>query len=331
MFSSKFILGGILMAAVGDFLAFKYYPEGGSRFGWTFHQMKGNLMKVQNFTHKLADMFCNDPEQCKNATDKFFMIVASLPQDFVSQFADLMSKFGESSKQQEGGEVNRKPTETMRAAVNYSNGEVQIQGDPKKGETVIKSLKFSIYEENNLCDLMEGIPPEEYDATVDDIAELTNMPENLTKAIKRAKNFSGGKVKAVRRLQFQPEDGNLVFGRVAVIRGGKLLDMAYSLHALKYVLAPSQRRPENAQKLEQFSESLDEDEEGGRKEFQEISVELRNDFLAFFHKEAIQGFVKQCDFVLKALNDENKDAEILQHIGVSKDGKAVEKDKITRD
>ena len=57
------------MAAIGDFLAFKLYPEGGSRFHWTFHQMKGNLMKLQNFTHKLADMFCNDPEQCKNATD----------------------------------------------------------------------------------------------------------------------------------------------------------------------------------------------------------------------------------------------------------------------
>ena len=177
---------------------------------------------------------------------------------------------------------------------------------------------------------MEGIPPEEYDVTVDEIAELTNMPEKLKKVIKRAKNFSGGKVQAVRRLQFKTEDGNLVFGRVAVIRRGKLLDMAYSLHSVAYELAPRQRRPENAQKLKQFSESL-EDGEGGRKEFQEISVELRDDFLAFFHKQAIEGFVKHCDVVLKALNDDNKDAEILQHIGVSKDGKAVEEDKITRD
>ena len=319
------------MAAVGDFLAFKYYPEGGSRFLWTFHQMKGNLMKVQNFTHKLADMFCNDPEYCKNATNEFFLIAASLPQDVVLQFADLMSNFGESSKQQEGGEVNRKHTEAKRAAVSYSNGEVQFQGDPKKGETVIKSLKFSGYDENNLCDLMEGIPPEEYDVTVDEIAELTNMPEKLKKVIKRAKNFSGGKVQAVRRLQFKTEDGNLVFGRVAVIRRGKLLDMAYSLHSVAYEVAPRQRKSENAQKLEQFFKSLDEDVEGSRKEFQEITVELRDDFLAFFHKQAIEGFVKHCDVVLKALRNENKDAEILQHIGVSKDGKAVEEDEITRD
>ena len=53
--------------------------------------------------------------------------------------------------------------------------------------------------------------------------------------------------------------------------------------------------------------------------------------MAFFHKQAIEGFVKHCDFVLKTLNDDNKDAEILQHIGVTKDGKAVEEDKITRD
>ena len=320
-----------MIAAVGDFLAVKYYPEGGSRFLWTFHQMKGNLMKVQNFTHRLADMFCNDPEQCKNATDEFFLIAASLPQDVVLQFADFMSKFGVSAKQQEGGEVNRKHSEAKRAAVSYSNGEVQFEGDPKKGETVIKSLKFSSYDENNLCDLMEGIPSKEYDETVDEIAELTNMPEKLKKVIKRAKNFSEGKMQAVRRLQFKTEDGNLVFGRVAVLRRGKLLDMAYSLHSVAYEVAPRQRKSENAQKLEEFFKSLDGNDEGGRKEFQEITVELRDDFLAFFHKQAIEGFVKHCDPVLKALRNENKDAEILQHIGVSKDGKAVEEDKLTRD
>ena len=160
------------------------------------------------------------------------------------------------------------------------------------------------------------IPPEEYDATVDEIAELTNMPERLKKVIKRAKNFSDGKLQAI--------------GFWPVIRRGKRLDMAYSLHSVAYKVVPRQRRSENAQKLEQFSESL-EDGEGGQKEFQEISVELRDDFSAFFHKQAIEGFVKHCDFVLKALNDENKGAEILQHIGVSKDGKAVEEDKITSD
>ena len=320
------------MAAIGDFLAFKLYPEGGSRFRWTFHhdQMKGNLMKIQNFTLKLADMFCNDPEQCKNVSDEFFMIAASLPQDVVLQFADFMSKFGVSAKQQEGGEVNRKHSETKKAVVTYSNGNVQLQGDPNKGETIIKSLKFSSYEESNLCDVMEGIPPEEYDATVDEIAALTNMPERLKKVIKRAKNFSEGKLQAIENLKFKTEDGNLVFGRVAVIRRGKRLDMAYSLHSVAYKVVPRQRRSENAQKLEQFSESL-EDGEGGQKEFQEISVELRDDFSAFFHKQAIEGFVKHCAVVLKALNDENKGAEILQHIGVSKDGKAVEEDKITRD
>ena len=317
------------MAAVGDFVAVKYYPEGGSRFLWTFHQMKGNLMKVQNFTHKLADVFCNDPEQCKNATDEFFMIVASFPQEVVLQFADLLSKFGVSAKQQEGGEVNRKRDEAKRAAVNYSNGEVQLSGDPKKGETVIKSLTFSSYDENNLCDLMEGIPTEEYDATVDEIAELTNMPEKVKNVIKRAKKFSEGKVQALEKLQFKTEDGNLVFGRVVVIRRGKLLDMAYSLHSVAYKVEARQRRSENAQKLELFSESL-KDGEGGRKEFQGITFELRDDFLAFFHKKAVEGFVKHCDFVLKAMNGENKDAEILQQIGVSKDGKAVEEDKITR-
>ena len=58
------------------------------------------------------------------------------------------------------------------------------------------------------------------------------MPEKIKNDIKRTKNFSEGKVQAVRRFQFKTEDGNLVFGRVAVIRKGKLLDMAYSLHSV---------------------------------------------------------------------------------------------------
>ena len=214
------------MAAIGAFLAFQLYPEGGSRVRWTFHQMKGNLTKLQNVTHKLADMFCNDTEQCKNVIDQFFMIA----QD-VLEFADFfVSKFCESSKQQEGGEGNRKHTEAKRVAVGYS--EVQFPGDPEKGEAVIKSLKFSGYDESYLCNQMEAIPTEEYDVRVDEIAELTNMPEKIKNDIKRTKNFSEGKVQAVRRFQFKTEDGNLVFGRVAVIRRGKLLDMGYSLYSV---------------------------------------------------------------------------------------------------
>ena len=46
-----------------------------------------------------------------------------------------------------------------------------MKGNVAKAENIINSLKFASYDENNLCDLKEGIPDNEYDATVDEIAE----------------------------------------------------------------------------------------------------------------------------------------------------------------
>lgn len=314
------IFGSILIATIGDFIAFRYYPQGGSRVSWTVNQVKGNLMKLQNVTHKLADIFCNNPEECKNATDELFAIIADIPQDLLARIAKFVSQREQES--QDNGSVKKNHNAAKIATVNYTKDEVQLAGDSNRAEKMIKSLTFSSYDENNLCDLKEGIPPAEYDVTIDEIADLTNMPEKLKKVIKRAKNFSGGNVLAVNRLQFKTQDGNMVFGRVAVIRKGNVLDMAYSLHSVEYELMPKQRKPENAENLESFSGSLG-DGVGDNQELQGITVELREDFLAFFHKQAIQGFVKHCDYVLKTLHDEGKDAEVLQHLGV-RNGEAAE-------
>ena len=170
------------------------------------------------------------------------------------------------------------------------------------------------------CDLKEGIPPGEYDATVDETEDLTNMPEKLKKVIKRAKNFTEGNVLTVDRYQFKSEDGNMGFGRMAVIRRGEVLDMAYPLHSVEYELMSKQRRPENAGK---FSGSL-EDSTDKDEALEEISFDLRDDFMAFIRKQAIQGFVKHCDFVLKTLKDEDRD-EVLKHMGVTNDGTGGEK------
>ena len=154
------------------------------------------------------------------------------------------------------------------------------------------------YRENNLCDLKEGIPDDEFDATVDEIAYLTGMPEKLRKKIKRARNFTSGNTLAVNMLGFKADDGSMVFGRVAVIRRGKVLDMAYSLHSVEYELIS---KHDNAENLKQFSESLDNEKDDKAKGDSKkgISVELRNDFMAFFIKQAIDGSMKHCDYALK--------------------------------
>ena len=70
----------------------------------------------------------------------------------------------------------------------------------------------------------------EFDANVEEISELISIPKKLKKVIKRSRNFNRGDVLALNRLQFKIQGGNMVFGRVAVLRNANTLGMAFSLH-----------------------------------------------------------------------------------------------------
>ena len=68
-------------------------------------------------------------------------------------------------------------------AVIYDKDEASVKGNATNAGDVIKSLRFSSYEENSLCDLKEGIPGDKFDATVEEIAELTNMPIKVKRVV----------------------------------------------------------------------------------------------------------------------------------------------------
>ena len=40
-------------------------------------------------------------------------------------------------------------------------------------------------------------------------------------------------------------------------------------------------------------------------------MELREDFLAFFHKQAMKGFMKHCDYILKTITPGNNAVRAL--------------------
>ena len=164
---------------------------------------------------------------------------------------------------QDGNVVQKNLDLARKSAVDFIQETAEVKGNVTKAEQIIKSLTFASYGENNLCNLKEGIPDDEYDATVDEIAYLTGMLEKLRKKIKRARNFTSGNIFAVNKLGFKADDGSMVFDRVAVIRRGKVLDMAYSLNSVEYELISKHG---NAENLEQFSESLDNEKDDERKE-----------------------------------------------------------------
>ena len=296
-------------------LASFYFPQVRSFMGNNiFNQGKKVLYALQKVAHLLADLLCDKPEECKQDIDKSFKFLSDIPQEVW----DLVANMTASSTVQTSPideETKRKQQRAIMHAATYEKDDFSAKGNATKAEDVIKSLRFSSYEENNLCDLKEGIPEVEFDATVEEIAELTKMPMQLKSVVKRAKNFTRGNVLAVNRLHFKTEDGNMVFGRIAVLRKGDVLDMAYSLHSVNYELKNKQSKPGNAENFTKFSETLNDYSNG-------ISFDLRQDFLAFFHKQAIEGFVKHCDYLIKILdNGQEVKPEVLKHMVANDDQK----------
>lgn len=296
-----------------------YFPQVGSTVSWFFNHGKQLSLKLQSAAHQLADVICNKPEECKLTFDEFFEFLNNIPQELWNPVANFLQRNSTSSSTEQTLNHDDETTQKHRIAkmnvANYSDQSAVI-GNAIRGESLIKSLRFSNYEENNLCDLKEGIPEVEFDATVEEIAVLTKMPLDLKMVVKRAKNFERSDVLAVDKLNFKTEDGNMVFGRIAVLRKGNTLDMAYSLHSVKYALQKKQREPESAAKFTKFSETFnktddadgngDKDDDG---DSIEINFDFRQDFLAFFHKQAIEGFVKHCNYLLKTL-----EPEMLKHM-----------------
>ena len=215
----------------------------------------------------------------------------------------------------------------VRIAVNYGKDKASAKGNATNAENLIKSLRFSSYEEKSLCDLKEGIPGDEFNATVDEIAELTNMPIKLKRLVQRARNVTRGNALAVNRLQFKTRSGKMAFGRIVVLPYGDTIDVAYSLHLVTYKLKNKQSKPENARNFKKFSETLlkvsdigDERDDDGADDLNEISFDLRQDLLAFFHKQAIEEFLKHCDYLIKTLDyGQEAKPEILKPMIVNED------------
>lgn len=305
----------IILAFIILLVAPFYFPQVDSTVSWFFNHGKQRLLKLQRAAHQLADVICNKPEECKLTFDEFFEFLNDIHQQLWNAVANFLQRNATSSSTEQT--LNRdETTQKQRRAIMHATvyDKSEVIGNASKAEDFIKSLRFSSYEDHNLCNLKEGIPEVEFDATVEEIAKLTKMPMKLMSAVKRAKKLTRGTVLAVERLNFKTKDGNMVFGRIAVLPKGNALDMAYSLHLVNYALTKKQREPESAANFTKFSETLDLDKVDDG-DSNEISFDLRKDFLAFFHKQAIEGFMKHCDFLLKTLdNGQKEEPEILKHL-----------------
>ena len=87
--------------------------------------------------------------------------------------------------------------------------------------------------------------------------------------------------------------------------------MAYSLQSVTFRLRNKQSKLENAKNFIRFSETLnkanDDYDEGDKDGADSISFDFKQDLFAFFHKQAIDGFLKHCSYLLRRLDNEKKE------------------------
>ena len=85
---------------------------------------------------------------------------------------------------------------------------------------------------------------------------------------------------------------------------------------MQYELASIQRNQENAKTFESFVDSLNDDKVEGNG-VRMLSLKQRTDFLAFFLREAVNRFVKNCKYVLTtATNGQDDEAVKLARLVV---------------
>ena len=299
MVSWKTTLLPILILSIASF----HFLQVGFTASWFFNRGKEVSLKLQKAAHGLADLICKKPGECKQAYDEFLEFLRDILQGALDAVANFLRNVTTSPKVQGSpydDEIARKQRRTL---IN------EVKGNMLKAEVVIKSFPFMIYKENRLCDLKEEIPLDQLDAIVEVIAELTNLPIGMKKAIKRTTNSTRGNIFGVDRQQSNTEGWNLVFGHIAVFRNGDTIDMAYCLYSVTYSFKNKQFKAENTGNFTTYFETLhkahDVDNEGREDNDDDSnaaeSIGLRKDFLASGHMQA-EAFVKKCHYLLKTMD-----------------------------
>ena len=151
---------------------------------------------------------------------------------------------------------------------------------------ILDQIAFEDYEESNVQDYSAGIPLASFNATVENFAKLLRMPAELKNIILDAACFQDEKQVAIHRMGFKTDDGGFHFGRVAVKkRKDGLVDIGYSLHGVKFVVAPSEFQLNHSnsgvQELIRFK---------GGFEKGYFTFKGRNTLGEFFHLKAIEEF-----------------------------------------
>ena len=257
------------------------------------HHNQNNGMEVRNnavrktaFAVVVVMLFMASPVVFRETLRKHFPIGYTVLQTFNET---LFAVFASKEKEQD-----LDPNETYMEKVNVFDNTLTYTNEDKAviniadAAQIVNSLKYTHYQEKNLCDVMEGLT--QYDKLIELLGKELKLSEEMQESLKLSK-YTDGRMRAVESFSQLQKDGSLVYGRFATVRrelknGKTKYDIAYSIHSLSYKLAD-----DNSKDSVSFWNKF---VEGGEK-----TKSYEDGFYAYFQNKAIEKFNRQCSKLLK--------------------------------
>lgn len=188
----------------------------------------------------------------------------------------------------------------------FAHDEEKIK-DLTTAEELVRGLTFDQFNEKISCKVVKGIFLKDFATVIENLAARFSIPDDLKNSLLEGL-ISDENIEVIKEFKFtKGEGGDFTFGRIATIRHGQKIDMAYSIYFLDFKICPKVVEHSREKKFLWFAVE--------KKEVWHVTVERtlsnkeKDDFEMYALKRAIQGFKDQYAGMIEEQYCNTKDKE----------------------
>ena len=177
-----------------------------------------------------------------------------------------------------------------QALVKLFSGDEETLKDITAAEELVRGLTFDVFNEKVSCKVMKGIALSEFVRVVESFAARFAIPDEIKSGLLDGQ-YAEENYEIVIDFKFSKgELGGFTYGRIATIKHGEKIDMAYSVYFLEFKLSPRVIEHTKKKKFCGFTT--------GKKVWREshernLSIKDRDELQSYFKKKAIEGFKQE--------------------------------------
>ena len=153
----------------------------------------------------------------------------------------------------------------------------------QEANKLLKDFTFKRYDSDCICTKHIGLSSESFDEIVDSVVDSYSLEDKFKNLVK---NLKKGQKNATKFLKVHEakEDGNVVYGKFAVLTKGDEIDMAYAMYTASYEFEPNVKITRTPNKFLRITWSYTE-----TKEYEYPRVPATESYMrAFFENKAIE-------------------------------------------